>query len=153
VLHAYDAPPTKLGRVFRAASASGLMVKDAARETPPAVAVIVVLVGVVTYAAVVLKFTWLAPDGTTTVAGTVAAAVELVKVTIVPSGGAIPSSVIRLLAFVEPEITGDGTASTMIAAGLTLTFIVLITSPAIAEIVAVPVVPTAAGLMANDAEV
>jgi hypothetical protein len=132
-------------------SERGDTVSDPVFVAAPAVAVTVAVVEVETYAVDMVNVACVAPEGTTTVAGAITAGDELVRVTVVPAGGAIPLSVTRLVLPVQPELAVVmANESVCRSGGATVTLAVLVTPPAVAEIVALPVEETTAGVMSND---
>ena len=103
---------------------------------PPAAAEMVTAVDVVTVPAVTVNVELVAPSGTTTLAGTVAAAVLLlVKVTVVPAVGAGPLSV-TVAVDVAPLAMALGLSVRDRTAGAAVTVSVAdrVTPPPLAEI-------------------
>jgi hypothetical protein len=96
----------------------------------------VTLVAAGTFAVVMLKIAEVAPAGTVTVAGTVAAALELVKATTAPPGGAGPFRYTLLAVDGTPPTNAVGDRySDDNATGLTISVPGLVTPPYAAEIV------------------
>jgi len=121
-------PPTKAaGDKVTEDNATGLTVRVAV-FVPPYAAEIVTLVTAATLVVVMLNFADVAPAATVTVAGTVAAAFELVNVTTAPLDGAAP---FRYTVFAEegkpPTNAAGDTLTDDTAIGLTVSVPVFVT--------------------------
>ena len=113
--------------------AAGFTVSVAVRVTPPAAAVIVTAVCAVTALVAVVNVAVVAPAATMTLAGTVAAAFELVRVTTSPPVGA-PLDRVTVPADEAPptRLAGARATPVRLAGGLTVRVVVRLTPPKVA---------------------
>src|SRR4051812_48756739 len=89
-------------RTVSAGAGAGFTVSAADRLTPPAAAVSVAAVEVVTVRVVIPNEALLAPAGTVTLAGTTAAAFPEARLTTIPPAGAAPERVTVPVAALAP---------------------------------------------------
>jgi hypothetical protein len=136
-------PVTVVGLSETFERAGGLMMRVAVFVTPAAVAVIVAVVTVPTAVVVTVKVAVVVPWATVTFAGTLAAALLLVRFTMKPPAGAALESVAVPVEEVPP-VTVIGLRETFErAGGLIARGAVVVTPAAVAVMVAVVTVPTA----------
>ena len=143
-------------RVMLIVSPVGVTVSVALREMPFKVALMVVVICEETDIVLTVKFTTLAPAGTVTLAGTLAIALELVRLIVVGAEAAALSVIVPCDELPPATLAGfkvnDDMVGALVAGGVTVKIALLLDPPKVAVIVTCVGVETAAATKSWKAE-
>lgn len=148
-----EPPATVAGESESAFSAGGLTVRAAPLLEPLSVAVTVALVTAPTASVETVKVPLVAPAGIESEAGTVAAALSLLRATVTPPVGAASLKVRVAVLEAPPARLAGERVTELTEMVVTVSVVVTVAAPAVAAIVAATVEPTGVVVTAKVAEV